>query len=314
MAHKIVIGVITLYRPTMLAQLLDSLARQVPPRDCAALALVLVDNDDKRSAQAVFDRMAASMPFPATYLVEAQRGIPFARNRILEFAGEQHADYVAFIDDDEIAPPDWAAELYEAITTSGADAVQGPVRFLAEPGSPRWMQEELAARSAKQLELPEGAPKSRLSTRNLIMSLRLANELGLRFDAHFALSGGSDVDYFHRARLRGAKLAWTNRGMVQETIPQSRMALKPQLLRAFRSAAGTTDSLRRTRGFPVAVLKTLPKMLEALLKALVALLFRGGLYSRRGFVAFLGNLSRTVGFAAGLFSVTGQEYRKIQGY
>lgn len=311
---EVLVGVITFRRPVMLARLLDSLAHQtLAAEGVMPLALVLVDNDPQRSAEPVFADKVAALPFPATYLCETRRGIPFARNRVLEFAIAQGARYLAFVDDDEVVPADWLAELHSVITANDADAVQGPVEYLAEPGSPPWMVEDLARRSAKMVRRAEASPKAKLSTRNLIMSVRLADELGLRFDDSFALSGGSDIDFFYRAHLAGAKNLWTNRGRVRETIPRARLELGFQLQRAFRSAAGTTHSRRRIHGVGRTLLRTLPKIVDRLVRGLL-LLVTTGLFSRRRRVVALRTLASGVGHVAGLLGITGEQYRRIQGY
>jgi succinoglycan biosynthesis protein ExoM len=189
----------------MLPALLDSLARQTLAAGNDRIALVVVDNDPGRSAEAVFQEKSKSIPFPAICLSEPKRGIPFARNRILDEALSRNARYIAFIDDDEMATEDWLEQLYAVIRETGADAVQGPVRYVPEAGCAAWMAEELAWRSRRMQKHKEASVRPKLSTRNVIMSARLVSGLGLRFDESFALSGGSDVDFFYRAHQKGSK-------------------------------------------------------------------------------------------------------------
>ena len=310
---EILVGVITFHRPLMLSALLDSLARQTLTAGNDKIALVVVDNDPGRSAEAAFQEKSKPIPFPATYLSEPKRGIPFARNRILDEALSRNARYIAFIDDDEMATEDWLEQLYAVIRETGADAVQGPVRYVPEAGCAAWMAEELAWRSRRMQKHKEASVRPKLSTRNVIMSVRLVSELGLRFDESFALSGGSDVDFFYRAHQKGSKNIWTNRALVIETVPLSRLTLGFQLQRAFRSAAGTTHSRCAINGWVATALLTFPKIMGKLVMGLLQLLTTG-LFSRRQRLRALRSLALGVGHISGLAGLRGSQYGQIQGY
>ena len=57
------------------------------------------------------------------YAVKA--GIPAARNAALEAAKSISPDWIAFIDDDEVAPRDWIARLHAVAVHYGADVTSG---------------------------------------------------------------------------------------------------------------------------------------------------------------------------------------------
>ncbi len=317
-AHKdpesldILIGVVTFRRPIMLAMLLDSLASQSLVGKGPSIELCVVDNDAERSAAVVVDAKTPGLPFSVTYLCEPRRGIPFARNRVLEHGLERQALWIAFIDDDETAAEDWLESLHRIAREAGADALQGPVRYVAQAGTPRWLTEDLDARSCRMTRRREASPKAKLSTRNLLMSTRLASELGLRFDESFALSGGSDIDFFYRAHLLGAKNLWTNRALVTEMIPAARLSLGFQLQRAFRSAAGTTHSRCRIHGLAPTLARTVPKVLGRVIAGLALVPLTP--LSRRLGLKGLRSLASAVGHVAGLAGRTGEQYSRIQGF
>ena len=310
---RILVGVITLGRPRMLARLLESLWAQRLDDPGIQVSVLVVDNDPGRSAEAVVDEAARAAPFPVRYEVEPRRGIPFARNHVLERALALDVGHVVFIDDDETAPPHWLAELVHAFEQHGADAVQGPVRYVPAPGGPEWMAAELAHRSERMLRRPEGSVKSKLSTRNVLFSIRLARELGLRFDPRYALSGGSDIDFFHRAHTLGARTLWTNRAVVDETIPVERQALGFQVRRAYRAAAGTTYSRRIHRGWGPTALRILPKGLTRLVDGVLRLVLFGAFSPRMRLYA-LRRIAGGVGHFTGLFGILGSQYGTIQGH
>ena len=93
------------FRRPFLEQTLASVAAQVLP-DGASLGVVVADNDTGPTARELVQRIAAGFPFALTYVHAPERNISLARNACLDTAT---AEYVAFLDDDETAPPGWIA-------------------------------------------------------------------------------------------------------------------------------------------------------------------------------------------------------------
>src|SRR5262245_18908423 len=111
----VAIGVCTAGRPQMLTACLSSIARQRLPERCPEpwqLHLVVVDNEPEPNNQQLVEEFAASCPFPVRYVHEPRRGIPQARNAVLD-AFEDRSDWIAFTDDDCRPDPDWIAALLE---------------------------------------------------------------------------------------------------------------------------------------------------------------------------------------------------------
>ncbi|HEY5761303.1 MAG TPA: glycosyltransferase family A protein, partial [Steroidobacter sp.] len=101
--------VLTYKRPGLLADTLDSLARQRLPAD-HRMTVIVVDNDAGQSAQATVSRYQAVFA-DIRYVCETEANVAKARNRAL---AEARARYAAFIDDDEVASPEWLATLLRA--------------------------------------------------------------------------------------------------------------------------------------------------------------------------------------------------------
>ena len=97
-------GVCTIQRPEMLAKCLRSLAAQ-KNLDGLDFKILVVDNDATPSSAHVVKAVSSSCPFPIHYYHEPKRGIPMARNRVLESASAIGADWLAFLDDDQRAFP-----------------------------------------------------------------------------------------------------------------------------------------------------------------------------------------------------------------
>ena len=110
----------TYRRPDRLGALLADLGRQ----ELRPAEVIVVDNDEAGSARAVIEAArAAGAPFPIHYDIQPQRNIALTRNRTVALAT---AEWVAFVDDDERAPPAWLRQLADAAAAHGAVGVLGP--------------------------------------------------------------------------------------------------------------------------------------------------------------------------------------------
>ena len=80
---KIAVCVPTYKRPQGLAKLLEALGKMTFSGADPKLRIIVVDNDPKGSAHAVFENFKNKLGWPLEYHVEKRRGIPFARNKCL---------------------------------------------------------------------------------------------------------------------------------------------------------------------------------------------------------------------------------------
>ena len=128
---KVVICVCTRQRPKMLQNCVAAISR-LDPVEGWPLELVIVDNNDVLmpvEQQAVLKGLCA---FPVHIVHEPKMGIPMARNRALDEALAMDADWIGFMDDDDLAQEDWLVEMYSASHKYGADMMRGDVLPLAQ--------------------------------------------------------------------------------------------------------------------------------------------------------------------------------------
>ncbi|MDG4767415.1 glycosyltransferase family A protein [Solwaraspora sp. WMMD406] len=120
-APHITVVVCTRERPAGLARTLDSLLAQRYPR----FRVLVVDNAPVSDATARVVADVAGRPVSVDYVREPRPGLSHARNRAIRAtAGE----IVAWIDDDEVADPDWLAEIARALADHPhSDAVTGAI-------------------------------------------------------------------------------------------------------------------------------------------------------------------------------------------
>ena len=225
------ICVATYKRPEGLERLLGGLARLhfarlEPPR----LEVVVVDNEARGRAAEVCRRAAPSFPWGLHCEEEPRQGITYARNRGLERALPS-ADFVAFIDDDEVPDPDWLEALLLAQKAHDADVVSGPVRpNLEAPEIPRWVERGGFFRPRTHAD---GARIEVAFTHNALVRASVFRDVAW-FDHQFALTGGEDTDFFMRAHKAGHRLVWAQSAVVEEAVPASRATVGWILKRGFR--------------------------------------------------------------------------------
>ncbi len=231
------------FRRASVADTIASGMAQRLPQD-VALSVIVADNDDTPSAQALVDRTG----IPVTYLHAPARNISTARNACLDAT---RSDWVAFLDDDETAPPDWLATLLACALETGADAVFGPSRALYPAGAPAWI-------TTNDFHSNRPAPRGRaVETGHSCNVLMRRPPPDLRFDPALGRSGGEDTDFFFRLHRRGARLAVCNAAEVTEPVAPHRLSFR--WLAERRMAEGQHYAIAAARPRPLLLAGALAK-------------------------------------------------------
>ncbi len=215
-------------RPEPLARAIRSCFAQtgVAP---AALELIVVDNDAAPSARAAVEALEAEAPFPVRYVHEPRPGVANARNAgVAEVKGA----LIAFLDDDEEAPPGWLAALIDVQRRFEADLVFGPVRARL-PDSVithrAYLEHFFSRRDPAQAGLIDhyyGCGDS------LVRRAALPDRTRPFSDARNH-TGGEDDLLFAEMKARGARIAWAPDAFVWEHPAPERTSLRYAILRAF---------------------------------------------------------------------------------
>lgn len=224
--HAVDVCVATYKRPELLAGLLDSLFRQ--DLDGIRMRVIVVDNDKHESARPVVEGFQKSSPAELVYELEPLQSISLARNRALRHV---RADYIAFVDDDEIVLREWLSALLETMEGHQADAVFGPVFKILPQDAPAWAKK---SRAFKCYRRPTGQSLLSGGTCNALVRRIALGSPPQEFDPVFGLTGGEDSDFFFRLHLSGKKLVWCDEAVVHERIPIERLTLKWVCQRGFR--------------------------------------------------------------------------------
>jgi succinoglycan biosynthesis protein ExoM len=248
-------------RPQRLAALLEDLARQ----RCLPQEVVVVDNDAGAGARAVVQHaVAAGAPFPIRYGIQAQKNISLTRNRSIALA---QGDWLAFIDDDERAPPGWLEDLARTADQFDADGVLGPVQPVLPSAAPAWLRRGRFYHWAR-MDTGTVVPPNLLRFGNVLLRRELLD--AQQFNPAFGLTGGEDGDLLTRLVQRGAHVIWCDQAVVNEPIEMARLSLRWLLLRSLRGGQDYARHALAGRYGPATVARRVQLFLRALLQMLAA--------------------------------------------
>ena len=211
------------YRRKLLERTLSSLQRLVVPRG-TDIEVVVVDNDAEGSARTLVERFRNAVAFSVRYEIEPRKGLSFARNRALDLA---QGDWLALIDDDERAAPDWLQKLMQCAEQYRANAVVGGVWPEFEQPPQSWL---VNSRFFDWWLPPTGTRigMGEALSGNALLDANFLRAQGLRFDVTFNSTGGEDSDFFRRLIDHGGHVVSSREAMVHEFVPRERMT--PQYL------------------------------------------------------------------------------------
>jgi GT2 family glycosyltransferase len=220
--------VATYRRPDQLNRLLTSLGALTLAKS-SDVKILIVDNDAGESARHICE--AAELPWPLRYFVEPRRGIAQTRNTAVRHSAG--ANWVAFVDDDEMVEPQWLEHLLHTQLKFQADIVAGPVVPQFRANVPEWIIQSGLHERPRYLTGSKPKPPG---TGNVLISAEVFQRIG-SFDERFGLSGGEDTQFFLRAAQAGFKAVWCDEAVVQESVGPDRSGLSYLLRREYRDAS-----------------------------------------------------------------------------
>jgi len=234
-AIEVSIVIATQRRPEPLARALASVLAQVDV-DMANTELLVVDNDEQPSALATLGPMAAHARFPVRFVHEPDPGVANARNAGVEVAS---GAWIAFLDDDEEAPPTWLATLLAAQTRFAADAVFAPVRARLPDGVTlhRRYFEHFFSRLGPE---EAGVIDDYYGCGNSLVRRAALPDPHRPFSPRSNRTGGEDDMLFRTMMHAGARFAWAPEAWVWEDPPPERLSLAYCVRRAFAFGQGVT--------------------------------------------------------------------------
>lgn len=196
----------------------------------ATFEVVLVDNDPAGSALAP---LRGLNDHRVVVVHEPRAGVANARNAGLRAA---KGETIAFLDDDELAPAGWLAELMRVQAAHDADVVFGPVRtkLASRPRDHEAFFEAFFARAPDHAEGKLGM----FYGCGCSLIRRAALPVAEPFSTERNEIGGEDDLLFQTMQAGGASFAWAPNAFVWETPEPSRVTLAYTLRRAFAYGQG----------------------------------------------------------------------------
>ena len=215
MGPSLLISVVvcTYNRSVLLPGVLQSLCEQTLAT--ARYQIIVVDNnsvDNTRAVTEEFCRRYANV----RYQFEPRQGLSHARNRGWQVA---QGEYVAYIDDDCKAPPEWLAVAKDVIERVSPAAFGGPSFPIYEAAKPRWYKDSYIAHvpytDARALK---GEECVKIYGHNMFFRRSLLENLG-GFDPRLGMSGQNIAYGEETALLR----------LIAGTMPHELIYYEPRL-------------------------------------------------------------------------------------
>lgn len=210
-------------RAELLVDALASLERQTMGPSPAHI--LVIDTSESASARHVADE--ASAHHALDYRAVGPIGLSAGRNRALRYC---NTEYIAFMDDDARAEPDWLERMIEVFRRHPDTAVAGgPVRPIWETGPPSWLPESylgylsILDRGERERELDDD---EWLCGTNLALHTRTAREQGgFRTDLGRrpgTLLGNEELELCRRLESLGKRVVYSPFPAVRHLVPAER--------------------------------------------------------------------------------------------
>ncbi len=246
----ICVCVCTYQRPELLGRLLRGIVSQKTD-DLFSYSVVVVDNDQRQSAESVVSGFTDNHSLTIRYCVEPRQSIALARNKAIENAS---GDFIALIDDDEFPEPNWLLELFKACNGRRVSGVLGPVKRHFDTEPPNWI---LKGNFYDRPTGPTGTVVewSQARTGNVLLRQEVFFENDSPFRPEFR--AGEDQDFFRRMIESGHEFVWCNEAVAYEVVPsmrwKRRFMLKQALLRGATARLQPTLNVRDVAKSVIAV-------------------------------------------------------------
>jgi succinoglycan biosynthesis protein ExoM len=221
---ELTVCICTFRRPSLFSTI-DSIAKQSAlPK--VNIRILVVDNDFEPTASSVISEFRIRTNIRVDYKHVPGQNISTARNAALDAAT---TPWVAFVDDDEYASPNWVAEL--VASRNAANAVFGPCEAIYGEGTPNWIKQ--GDYHSNRITEPKRITTG--YTSNVLIDMAFVRGHGLRFDPELGRTGGEDTMFFHAMYREGGVLKYAPNAVVYERVVAPRANLTWIVTRRYRA-------------------------------------------------------------------------------
>ena len=231
----------TFNRPAGLKLAVESLFAQTA--SATGFDLIIVDNTPDASASNMIAQLRKACPKTIRFIAlhEPAAGVANARNTAMEAV---ETDLVAFLDDDQSAPPKWLESLLDNYRAFPAAVTFGPV-LTKLPDGHRRHQAYFEAFFARDPEYPAGYIEESFGCGNALIDFAKIKGGTPWFDVQMNEIGGEDDLLFQRVRNSKGRFAWAADAPVFEYPLPERVTLQYTLRRAFSYGQAPITLARR---------------------------------------------------------------------
>jgi glycosyltransferase involved in cell wall biosynthesis len=231
--HTFISVVVCTYnRSTCLASCLQSLAEQSADKE--SFEVLVVDNNSSDNTRQVAVGYVNKYSY-FRMLFEPCQGLSHARNRGWM---EAHGQYVAYIDDDAIAYPDWISSIVNFIGRHPDSGIfGGPYDVFYQLPKPDWFPPEYGSLQLGEQERPIKLGSEWISGSNMVIRKVLFYQHG-GFDARLGMTGGNaaygeEVKLFISMHDKGIQIFYVPSIRVKHLVAGYKMSLNWLLLSGY---------------------------------------------------------------------------------
>lgn len=262
-AELLVSVCICTFKRSSIRYTLESILAQQLPRN-VEIEIVVVDNDPECAGKSYVEKALQGKSITYTYLSEPVPNIAHARNAAIEKA---RGDWIALIDDDETADPDWISRLVDCATNHKADVVMGLVEPQFINGTPDWI---IQGRFFQRSLPPNGTSIRDGRTGNALIAGSIIRN-GMRFDPDFGRTGGEDTDFFERILASGRRMVSCPEAIVREIVPKERASMNYLFMKSWRAGGLTTRLWSKHKAGSSKISYCLANMVKLIVSGIAAL-------------------------------------------
>ncbi len=232
MQPKISVIILTFHRPQGALNAVRSVLKQ---KTNHSFEIILMDNDKNASgkeASIILANEAKEKNINFQYSIEPKAGVANARNSAIKLA---NGEFIAFLDDDEVAFEDWLEKLLLAYETTKAEVIFGPIEARLEEGSSKPLNyfKEFFSRlldgETRIIEKPYGCGNCLILKDKVFYKEEPFNVLTNE-------TGGEDDFLWADVKENGGHYGWAKDAWVYEDVPKKRANYQYLSARAFSYA------------------------------------------------------------------------------
>ena len=173
-------------RPLMLKNALLSINELKFPENIR-IELLVVDNDEYRSAEGIVKKLEPDIKCPVHYAEESRRGLAFARNKVLDEAVRLGASHIMLFDDDELFDKDCLIQHVDLYNSNPkAMIVSGLQLNTFSPDCPEYISNSIVFKLKTSRK--KGKVKSSCATNNVFFPVSLVKDHNFYSYPHVMLS------------------------------------------------------------------------------------------------------------------------------